>query len=92
MKLDLLQEPPTLPDHSLLVDTIEELDTSKSSEISTKLSSYLADDATSSKGGSRHREPFYCKELGFAMEKIKDGYTLADLWEVVPAVTAQTTK
>lgn len=75
-----------VPDHTLLADDIEELDTSKSSEINTKLSSYLADNGTITTGSkpSRHREPFYCKELGFAMEKIKDGYKLADLWQVVP--------
>lgn len=68
------------------VDDIDELDTSKATEINTKLSSYLADGGASGGGtASRHREPFYCKELGFAMEKIKDGYKLNDLWEVVPS-------
>lgn len=31
------------------------------------------------------REPVYCKELGLAMEKLKDGYTLNDLWAVIPS-------
>lgn len=85
-----------MPDHTLLVDDIEELDTSKSTEINTKLSSYLADDVgamcADGKTSARHREPFYCKELGFAMEKIKDGYKLADLWEVVPMSVSGTSK
>lgn len=84
---------PPLSDHTLLADDIEELDTSKATEVNTKLSSYLADDSAMSGGSnssSRHREPFYCKELGFAMEKIKDGYKLADLWEVVPTPAAAT--
>lgn len=81
---------PPLPDHTLLVDDIDELDTSKATEINTKLSSYLADDGAAMSGDvntTGHREPFYCKELGFAMEKIKEGYKLADLWEVVPTTT-----
>ena len=30
------------------------------------------------------REPVYCPELGLAIEKLKDGFTLAGLWEVMP--------
>ena len=30
------------------------------------------------------REPVYSKELGLAIEKLKDGFTLAGLWEVMP--------
>lgn len=63
----------------LQIDQIEEVDESKSNEINTKFSTYLAEGST---GG--FRKPFYCKELGFAMEKIKDGFTLKDLWEVIP--------
>lgn len=65
----------------LAVDDIEEVESSKSTEMSTKFSSYLADNS----GGANIREPTYCKELGFAMERIKDGYSLSDLWDVIPA-------
>jgi len=30
------------------------------------------------------REPVYSEELGLAIEKLKDGFTLSGLWEVVP--------
>ncbi|XP_037923710.1 Bardet-Biedl syndrome 5 protein homolog isoform X2 [Hermetia illucens] len=46
-----------------------------------KLNLYLAEGSTA---GAKIREPFYCKELGFAMEKLRDGYKLSDLWNVIP--------
>lgn len=30
----------------------------------------------------RDREPVYSEELGLAIEKLPDGYTLASLWEI----------
>ena len=30
------------------------------------------------------REPVYSAELGLAIEKLKEGFTLAGLWEVMP--------
>ncbi|GIY29056.1 bardet-Biedl syndrome 5 protein homolog [Caerostris darwini] len=33
----------------------------------------------------RDREPVYCEELGLAVEKIKDGFTMSSLWEVIPS-------
>lgn len=56
-----------------------EVDESQSDEINTKFSTYLAEGTDTGR-----RPPFYCKALGFSMEKIKDGFTLKDLWEVVP--------
>jgi Bardet-Biedl syndrome 5 protein len=62
----------------LRIDDIAEIDNVASSEINSKFTAYL------SEGDSeQHREPFYCKELGFAMEKLKDGYTIRDLWSVM---------
>lgn len=58
------------------------MDSTKDGEINTKFSNYLADD---NNGTNKHREPTYCKELGFAMERIKEGYTLSDLWDVIPS-------
>ena len=51
-----------------------------SNEINTKFTAYMSEGDS----GIR-REPVYCKELGFAMEKLKDGYTLNDLWAVIPS-------
>ncbi len=31
----------------------------------------------------RDRDPVYSEELGLAVEKLKDGFTLQGLWEVV---------
>lgn len=74
-----LQDPPERDDDTISIDKIAEVDDSKTDEINTKFSTYLAEGAESGR-----RPPFYCKELGFAMEKIRDGFTLKDLWEVVP--------
>lgn len=72
---------PERDDETISIDKISEVDESKNDEINTKFSTYLAE------GGAKSgpRPPFYCKELGFAMEKIKDGFTLKDLWEVIPS-------
>lgn len=34
---------------------------------------------------SSDREPVYSEELGLAVEKLKDGFTIQGLWEVVPS-------
>lgn len=67
-------------DDQLNIDSIEEIDNTKTAEINTNFTNYLTED---SEGGQR--ELFYCKQLGFAMEKIRDGFTLKDLWEVIPS-------
>lgn len=63
----------------LKIDEISEIDNVASNEINSKFTSYL------NQGGDneKQREPLYCKELGFAMEKLRDGYTLKDLWHVI---------
>lgn len=30
------------------------------------------------------RKPVHCPELGLAVEKLRDGYTMQSLWEVLP--------
>ncbi|XP_050070441.1 Bardet-Biedl syndrome 5 protein homolog [Anopheles maculipalpis] len=67
------------------MDDIEELDSTAGSDINSKFTAYLAD--TVAGNGSEHcrRKPFYCKELGFAMESLKEGYTVKDLWDVLPS-------
>lgn len=77
---EFFQDTKVLDDNKLVVDDIEEIDNSKAGEMNTKFSNYLSDDSVSGQ-----QAPVYCKELGFAMEKIKDGYTLNDLWDVIPS-------
>ncbi|XP_066968742.1 Bardet-Biedl syndrome 5 protein homolog isoform X2 [Macrobrachium rosenbergii] len=43
------------------------------------LAAYLAD------GNHNDREPTFSSELGLAIEKLKEGYTLHTLWEVIPS-------
>jgi Bardet-Biedl syndrome 5 protein len=63
---------------SMKIDDFQEIDNAASSEINSKFTAYL------SQGDSeKRREPFYCKELGFAMEKLREGYTVKDLWNVM---------
>ncbi|EDX15774.1 GD15141 [Drosophila simulans] len=66
------------------VDNFEELDERQEREINTKLNSYLAEGCLGKVPSQGERAPVYCKELGFAMEPIRDGYKLQDLWNVMP--------
>lgn len=69
------------------VENFEELDERQEREINTKLNSYLAEGCMAKATSASSREegdPVYCKELGFAMERIRDGYKLQDLWNVMP--------
>lgn len=75
-----VKEIPQMDAEEISIDKISEVDDSKCNEINMKFSSYLAEG-----NDSKVRKPVYCKELGFAMEKIKDGFTLKDLWEVIPS-------
>lgn len=38
---------------------------------------------TSKKTQQQDREPVFSEELGLAIEKLKDGFTLQGLWEVM---------
>jgi Bardet-Biedl syndrome 5 protein len=33
--------------------------------------------------GNKDRDPVFSQELGLAVEKLKDGFTVAGLWEVL---------
>jgi len=55
-----------------------EIDTSSSN--SDAFAAYFADGDM-----SQDREPVYCEELGLAIEKLKDGFSLQSLWEVLPS-------
>uniref|UniRef100_A0AAG5CZG8 BBSome complex member BBS5 PH domain-containing protein n=1 Tax=Anopheles atroparvus TaxID=41427 RepID=A0AAG5CZG8_ANOAO len=67
------------------IDDIEEFDSTAGSDINSKFTAYLADTSAGGAGSGSKRKPFYCKELGFAMESLKDGYTIKDLWDVLPS-------
>lgn len=45
------------------------------------IAAYIAGDGVSL---SKDAPPVYCPELGLAIEKIKDGFTLESLWNVIP--------
>ncbi|XP_052869232.1 Bardet-Biedl syndrome 5 protein homolog [Anopheles cruzii] len=64
-------------------DDIEELESGAGGEINSKFTAYLTETDDGSTGSGR--KPFYCKELGFAMESLKEGYTVKDLWDVLPS-------
>ena len=61
------------------MDDINEIDDTNY-ESHDAFAAYLADG-----GGQRpDAEIVFCRELGVAMEKIKDGFTLESLWSVLP--------
>ncbi|XP_030374646.1 Bardet-Biedl syndrome 5 protein homolog [Scaptodrosophila lebanonensis] len=66
------------------IENFQELDERQEREINTKLNTYLAEGCLNPGPEQPTREPIYCKELGFAMERIRDGYKLKDLWDVLP--------
>ncbi|XP_055850153.1 Bardet-Biedl syndrome 5 protein homolog [Episyrphus balteatus] len=63
------------------IDEFQEINEVQEKEINSKLTAYLAEGYTTN---VTSRPPFYCKELGFAMEEMRSGYKLSDLWEVAP--------
>nr|XP_013117706.1 unnamed protein product [Stomoxys calcitrans] len=66
------------------VEEFQEIDERQEREINSKLNTYLAEGSLMVGEEKPPREPVYCKELGFAMERIRDGYKLKDLWDVLP--------
>lgn len=60
------------------VEEIAELN----NDMSNAFVAYFAD----GRAGS-DREPVFNAELGLAVEKLKDGFTLQSLWEVIPSST-----
>lgn len=61
------------------MDDIDEIDVT-SADSTDIFAAYVAD------GGmeGRDREPVYSPELGICIEKLKDGFTLEGLWQVLP--------
>lgn len=52
-----------------------------SSVISRTVNVYIADDDINPAA----RPPVYCSDLGLAVEELKEGFTMQDLWEVLPS-------
>jgi hypothetical protein len=64
---------------SSLTEDIQEFDDT-GDELSNAFVAYFADS-----GHRKDREPVYSPELGLAIEKLKDGFTIQSLWEVLPS-------
>lgn len=64
------------------MDDINEIDDTNY-ESQDAFAAYLADGGGGG-GEQRGAEVVFCRELGVAMEKIKDGFTLESLWSVLP--------
>ncbi|XP_015778467.1 PREDICTED: Bardet-Biedl syndrome 5 protein-like [Acropora digitifera] len=65
----------------LTVDPVQDdIEIVNDGEGTDAFAAYFADGDKSS-----DREPVYSEELGLAVEKLKDGFTIQGLWEVVPS-------
>lgn len=69
----------------ILPEEIQELDDS-ARDVSTSLAAYYADHREDGE-----RPPVYCPQLGLAIETLKEGFTLASLWQVIPPPSAPST-
>ncbi|XP_054168632.1 Bardet-Biedl syndrome 5 protein homolog [Oppia nitens] len=58
---------------------LKEIDDQHVAHQSDAIAAYLADEAQ-----SKNNEIVYCPQLGLAIEKIKEGFTLESLWQVIP--------
>lgn len=67
---------------SFSINDVEELDDNQLKELNHNFASYLAENGE--EDGVK-REPVYCNELGFAVEKLRDGIKIKDLFEVIPS-------
>jgi len=65
--------------HTSLVDEVEEVDENPDMA-SDAFAAYYADGAPS----GNQLEIVFCEELGLAIEKPKEGFTIQSLWEVIP--------
>lgn len=68
----------------MIAEEVQELDDG-GGELSTTLAAYYA-----GKHEEGDRPPQYCPELGLAVEALKEGFTLASLWEVIPSPSNST--
>jgi Bardet-Biedl syndrome 5 protein len=73
VKVEPSAEPPSL------TEDVQEFGDS-GDVMSNAFVAYFADS-----GHKKDREPVYSPELGLAIEKLKDGFTVQSLWEVLPS-------
>lgn len=67
-----------------IIEEVEEVD--ENPELaSDAFAAYFADGYTGEHHGSEKRQIIFSEELGLAIEKPKDGFTLQQLWEVIPS-------
>ncbi|XP_037790347.1 Bardet-Biedl syndrome 5 protein homolog [Penaeus monodon] len=76
----VLHDKPAGEEETLDLPEMEEAEIDESiNDSADVLAAYLAD------GRHSDRENVFSNELGLAIEKLKDGYTLQTLWEVIPS-------
>ena len=75
---DELPKPEETVQFDTSLDDINEID-DNNYETHDAFAAYL-----SAEGQQKDREIVFCRELGVAMEKIKEGFTLESLWSVLP--------
>ncbi|XP_071542201.1 BBSome complex member BBS5 isoform X3 [Panulirus ornatus] len=76
----ILQDKPPTDGNQLDLPDMDEAEIDESvHDTADVLAAYLAD------GLHHDREPVFSSELGLAIEKLKEGYTLQTLWEVIPS-------
>lgn len=69
----LPENPPILPEVEKDLDVTSEV-------ISRAITAYIADEDID----PTPRPPVYCSDLGLAVEELKEGFTMEELWEVLP--------
>lgn len=71
---------PVVDELPVVLPVEEDVEIITSKDHCDTFAAYFADD-----NHARDRDPVYCEELGLAFEKLKDGFTLNSLWEVIPS-------
>ncbi|XP_022080045.1 Bardet-Biedl syndrome 5 protein homolog [Acanthaster planci] len=72
------EDRPQSLDELTIENQTDDVDIVTEDEQSDAFAAYFADG-----NKQKDRPPVYCEELGLAIEKLKDGFTLSNLWEVV---------
>lgn len=73
----LPEQPPLIPEQ------VTEFDENLN-DMSNALISYSIDQRD-----ENDSQPMYCPELGLAVESLKEGFTMKQLWEVIPLTNAE---
>ncbi|XP_068244808.1 Bardet-Biedl syndrome 5 protein homolog isoform X2 [Palaemon carinicauda] len=76
----IVQDKPSGEEEQYTIPEVDEAEIDETvNDTADVLAAYLAD------GNHYDREPTFSNELGLAIEKLKEGYTLHTLWEVIPS-------